>query len=161
MNNGMACPTCGAAVPPGAMSCPECGEQMGGMGPGMGQQPMGGPGMGQQPTGQGPEMFGQQPMGGPGMGQPMGGPGMGQPPAQGGGNKMLMILGILGLVGGIVLAAIGAGADAMGIGSYDGFGWKQMAGVGAGVAGLVVGLILMIIGMKKAPQQQPMMQQYA
>lgn len=45
-------------------------------------------------------------------------------------------LGITLLVGGVLLALIALGADALGLGGYPGTGWKQILGavVGAGIA---------------------------
>jgi hypothetical protein len=48
--------------------------------------------------------------------------------------------GVLLLLVGIVLLAVSAGADALGVGGAAGFGWKQIVGVLVGAALAVFGL---------------------
>ncbi len=48
--------------------------------------------------------------------------------------------GLVLIAAGVVLALIGLGADALGLGGHPGFGWKQILGTVVGVAVAVMGL---------------------
>lgn len=62
-------------------------------------------------------------------------------------NRAPLLSGILGLA--VVLVA--ALADPIGIGSVDGFGWKQWVGVGVGVA-LILASIALAARASRSPQ---------
>ena len=52
--------------------------------------------------------------------------------------------GVILLIIGLVLAALSLTADLIGLGEGSGFGYKQIAGLVVGLAGIIAGLILII-----------------
>jgi len=53
-------------------------------------------------------------------------------------------IGIILLIIGLVLAALSLAADLIGLGEGGGFGYKQIAGLVVGVAGIIAGIIFII-----------------
>ena len=65
-----------------------------------------------------------------------------------------LVGGVVAAVG-VVLLAVSALADPIGLGEGGGFGWKQTTGVIVGVGVAVVGLALMYVGRGEAKTSQP------
>ena len=53
-------------------------------------------------------------------------------------------IGILLLIIGLILAALSLTADLIGLGEGSGFGYKQIAGLVVGVAGIIAGLVFLV-----------------
>ena len=53
-------------------------------------------------------------------------------------------IGIVLLIIGLVLAALSLTADMIGLGEGGGFGYKQIAGLMVGVAGIIAGLVFIV-----------------
>jgi len=53
-------------------------------------------------------------------------------------------IGIILLIIGLVLAALSLTADLIGLGEGSGFGYKQIAGLVVGVAGIIAGLVFLV-----------------
>ena len=53
-------------------------------------------------------------------------------------------IGIILLIIGLSLAALSVSADLIGLGEGSGFGYKQIAGLVVGVAGIIAGLVFIV-----------------